>query len=166
MGEKRLTLAPGTMLKEHYRIEEVIGSGGFAITYKGVNTEKNVTVAIKEFSPIRDDVQTEHEKARFIREAQILREFDYLEGVVSVRNVFEQEECAYLVMDYIEGITLKDYVREYGTFSFEELVRMVTPVMRSLTKIHRRNVTHCDISPDNLIIGMDKIGRTSCRERV
>lgn len=155
MNERRQATAPGTMLNNRYRIENKIGSGGFSLTYKAVDIEKNIQVAIKQFAPLDETVEIERERERFIREARILREFDYLEGIVSIRDVFEDDNTAYLVMDYIDGITLKEYVGEYGTFSWDELVEMVTPVIRSLSKIHRRNVTHCDISPDNLMIGMD-----------
>ena len=155
MERRRRALESGTVLSGQYRIEGRIGSGGFAITYKATQLSNGVTVAIKELFPINRTLEMEHEKERFPTEAKILREFDYLEGIVSVRNVFEEGETAYLVMDYIEGLTLKDYVEQYGSFSWDELVKMVTPIMKSLTKIHRRNVIHCDISPDNLIIGMD-----------
>ena len=155
MNERRRILEPGTTLNKRYNIIEKIGSGGFAITYKAEDTFNNIPVAIKEFFPADSSLEWEHEKARFVKEAKILREFDYLEGIVSVRDVFENEDTAYLVMDYIEGISLKEYVREYGTFSWDELLSMLSPVMKSLAKIHRRNVIHYDISPDNLMIGMD-----------
>ena len=170
MYGQRREQKPGTILAGRYRLDARIGAGGFAITYKGVNLDNGVAVAVKEFCPLDGSAETEREKHRFLREAGILREFDYLQGIVSVRDVFEEGSTAYLVMDYIEGITLKDYVREYGVFSWEDLVRLLKPVMRSLTKIHRREVTHCDISPDNLILGMDNqlwlidFGATQCAD--
>lgn len=155
MNERRQSITPETLLNDRYRIKKKIGAGGFSITYEAVDVEKDIQVAIKQFAPLDESIEWERERERFVREARILREFDYLEGVVSIRDVFENDNTAYLVMDYIDGITLKEYVKEYGTFSWDELVKMVTPVVRSLAKIHRRNVTHCDISPDNLMIGMD-----------
>lgn len=155
MKRFRETLASGTILKGRYRIEANIGSGGFAITYAATDIDKELKVAVKEFYPLDDSIDSEHEKIRFLKEAQILREFDYLEGLVSVRDVFEDNDTAYLVMDYIEGVSLKDYVKEYGSIAWDELIRMILPVMKSLAKIHRRNIIHYDISPDNLMIGLD-----------
>ncbi len=155
MNDYRNVLIEGTILAGRYIISEKIGSGGFAITYKARDQKNCIDVAIKEFYPMDDSLDKVHEKERFLREARVLKEYDYLEGIVSVRDVFEEMDTAFLVMDFIEGITLKDYVKQYGTFSWEELLDIFMPIMKSLTKLHRSGITHCDISPDNLMIDMD-----------
>ena len=155
MNDYRNVLIEGTILAGRYIISEKIGSGGFAITYKARDQKNSIDVAIKEFYPMDDSLDKVHEKERFLREARVLKEYDYLEGIVSVRDVFEEMDTAFLVMDFIEGITLKDYVKQYGTFSWEELLDIFMPIMKSLTKLHRSGITHCDISPDNLMIDMD-----------
>ena len=94
-------------------------------------------------------------KQRFLKEAGILQKFHYLEGIVSVLDCFEENQTAYIVMEYIDGITLKQYVKENGCLSCKELIALLEPVMKAVIKIHRQGLIHRDISPDNLMIGMD-----------
>lgn len=171
-------LKPGMILADRYEIGCVLGEGGFGITYEGRQLEKNKKVAIKEYFPsalaTREDVDSnqnlhifrgknegdyEKGKQRFLREAEILREFQYLEGIVSVLDFLECNRTAYIVMEYVEGITLKQYVKENGSLSYPELMKLLAPVMRSLIQIHRQGLIHRDISPDNLLIGLDNRAR-------
>ncbi|MCR5103207.1 MAG: protein kinase [Eubacterium sp.] len=151
----RQVISPGTVIHERYKIEEQISSGGFSITYKAIDQQSELCVAIKQFSPADTSLDFEHEKDRFLREGNVLREVDYLEGLVAVRDIFEEMDTAFLVEDFVEGITLRKYISQYGTFSWDDLIKLVTPVVKSCTKIHRRGIIHSDISPDNMIIGLD-----------
>ena len=151
----RQVISTGTVIHERYEIEEQISSGGFSITYKAIDQQIGLCVAIKQFSPADTSLDFEHEKDRFLREGNVLREVDYLEGLVAVRDIFEEMGTAFLVEDFVEGITLRKYISQYGTFSWDDLIKLVTPVVKSCTKIHRRGIIHSDISPDNMIIGLD-----------
>ena len=155
LSVSRQVISPGTVIHERYEIEEQISSGGFSITYKAIDQQSGLCVAIKQFSPADTSLDFEHEKDRFLREGNVLREVDYLEGLVAVRDIFEEMGTAFLVEDFVEGITLRKYISQYGTFSWDDLIKLVTPVVKSCTKIHRRGIIHSDISPDNMIIGLD-----------
>lgn len=171
-ADKR-SLQVDTRLHNRYQIEEVLGEGGFGITYMAKQLESNTKVAIKEYFPAElatrvdadsdqnlhifrgENEEFEQGKKRFLKEAGILRQYHYLEGIVPVLDCFECNQTAYIVMEYIEGITLKQYIDENGCLSFTELLHLLEPVMKSLIKIHKQGLIHRDISPDNLMIGMD-----------
>ena len=171
-GERQHWLREGTLLDGRYEIRRVIGQGGFGITYEGVNTRIRLRVAVKELyigECMRRDceksceVQVEEEyqaffaaqREKFLREAQILSEFAQEEGVVRVTDYFEGNGTAYLVMEYLEGETLQEWIRENGRMPAEEAFRRILPVVRTLGKIHRRGIIHRDISPDNLMVLTD-----------
>ena len=160
------------MLNERYKIGRVIGEGSFGITYIGKDLLLNITVAIKEYFPLsygsrdvrgRDDysIYIYHGKnselynkglSDFYSEATILSQFHSLDGIVSVRDFFYLNNTAYIVMDYVDGITLKEYVRKNGAIKGPEAFLMMKPIIRSLKKIHDAKILHRDISPDNILI--------------
>ncbi len=170
-------LVSGTLLNDKYQIADVLGEGGFGITYEGKHIEYNCKVAIKEYFPFglasrecADSNQNLHifrgenekyqkGKERFLKEAEILKEYQYLQGIVKVMDCFECNQTAYIVMEYVEGITLQQYIKEYGRLSYQELLQLLEPVMKSLAQIHRQGVIHKDISPSNLLIGLDNEAR-------
>ena len=170
-GKHRLEI--GTILKEHYRIEDVLGEGGFGITYEAVELNKNRRVAIKEYFPkgyafrskadldanllILDGTDGEEYRRgldRFISEAKVLEQIRQLEGIVTILEHFAENQTAYIVMEYIDGVTLKQYVEENGPIGIQELLELLKPVMCSLGVLHKKGVIHRDISPDNLMIDM------------
>lgn len=164
-------LARETILYDTYEIREVIGQGGFGITYRAVKQSTGESVAMKEYFPISlatrqqqsgkliisqsDLSEYTHGKERFMKEAFILKEFQYLQGIVKVWDCFEQNNTAYIVMEYVEGVTLKEYIASHDRMNYTELVGLMTPVFKSLIALHRHGVIHRDISPDNLMIGLD-----------
>lgn len=170
-------LKPGTVLDGRYQILKVLGIGGFGITYEAVNERINLRVAIKEFYcremvyrdiSVSDEViSSEHgassnfEKAkqRFLREARIVGDFENEPGIVKVVDYFEENGTAYIVMGYLEGITLKQYLAEHHPFSDKEIARLLLPLMESLQKIHGCGIIHRDISPDNIMILSDGSAR-------
>lgn len=164
-------LPPGTLLPHNYIIESVLGEGGFGITYRCKMLHTEEYVAIKEYFPcsishriaknqmiVPNNGQQElfcQEKNHVLTEAGILLEFQHLEHILSAKDILEANGTIYLVTEYINGITLKQYVRENETLSFDELSKLITPVMRDLIQIHKKGLLHRDISPDNLILGTD-----------
>ncbi len=170
----RHALVPGTCLNHTYTINNVLGEGGFGITYSGKNKTTDRHIAIKEYFPSGLAVRTEQADAfflcpvspknkelflrgrqRFLNEAKVLKEFQYLESIVSVYDVFEENNTAYIVMDYIEGPTLKQYIEENGCLCFTELLSLMAPVIQDLSIVHKKKLIHRDISPDNMILGLD-----------
>lgn len=168
------SLPAGTCLHNTYRIQKTIGAGGFGITYMGIHTDTGNVVAIKEYFPPSLAVRNKQEGLnmlrpfpdknigifqkglrRFLNEANILKSFQDLESIVTVYDLFEENGTAYLVMEYIDGLTLSRYVSENGTLTFPEISELIAPVIHSLSKIHGGGLIHRDISPDNLILGTD-----------
>ncbi len=161
----------GTILYDSYIVENVIGEGGFGITYLAVRRDSGEKVAVKEYFPVRFAVRQEESsriavadrdkkeydrgKLRFMKEASILKEFRYLQGIVKVWDCFEANNTAYIIMDYIDGVTLKEYIASHGVMPYPELMEMMSPILKSLATLHRHGIIHRDISPDNLMIGMD-----------
>lgn len=164
-------LSAGTVLRNRYLVGKAIGEGGFGITYIGQDQVLKLRVAIKEYYPngysnrnheASNQVtlsQTEEQegwfsrgKERFLQEAQTLAQFYEEPGVVGVRDFFEENGTAYIVMDYLDGVTMKEYIRQNGPVPPEKLFALLDPVMVALEKIHAEGLIHRDISPDNLML--------------
>ena len=163
-------LQPGTILGGKYLVGAVLGEGGFGITYIGREINLDIKVAIKEYFPSGvvnrnntssteisahvGDAQTFFEKGKssFLGEARTLAKFSNEPSIVSVRDFFSENNTAYIVMEYLEGIDLKDYIKQHGKLSFEQTVTMLTPIMKALSKIHAQGLIHRDISPANIMI--------------
>ncbi len=167
-------LPANTCLNGKYKTSHILGTGGFAITYGGCHMETKTPVAIKEYFPHRIALRTQENGAfhvspfpekyteefeeglrHFLNEAKILKELKHLDSIVSVYDYFEENGTVYIVMEYIEGLTLSQFIKENGVLSFPELLVLITPVILSLSEIHKKGLIHRDISPDNLILGTD-----------
>ena len=161
-------LAPGTMLSNRYLLGAALGEGGFGITYIGLDITLSKRVALKEFFPsgianrvssVSGDVAVTPGKEdffnkgvdRFLFEAKSVAAFSDEDGIVDVLDYFRANNTAYIVMEYLEGETLKDYMNRHGVFRADALVSLMLPVMRSLRLMHTRGVIHRDISPDNIM---------------
>ena len=170
MEENLHCLRKGTRLIGHYTIEGVLGQGGFGITYLGIDELHEKKVAIKEFFPqgivtrnieyqdtvtvtfVGEKENYEKGKERFLKEARTMAKFSKDEGIVKVLDFFEINNTAYIVMEYLEGITLKQYIRENQRITLEELVRLIVPLIESIDEIHSQGMIHRDISPDNIMV--------------
>jgi len=162
-------LFPGTLLNGTILIGKALGEGGFGITYVGIDITSGEKVAVKEYYPngyvnrsntvsptvyysISADGREFYEKgrSRFMIEAKTLAMFSGEEGIVHVRSFFEANNTAYIVMEYLEGMDLKEHLMKYGPMPAEYVVQILEPVMRALTKVHAQGLIHRDISPDNI----------------
>lgn len=170
MEENLHCLRRGTRLIGHYTIEGVLGQGGFGITYLGIDELHEKKVAIKEFFPqgivtrnieYQDTVTVtfvgekdnyEKGKERFLKEARTMAKFSKDEGIVKALDFFEINNTAYIVMEYLEGITLKQYLRENQRIAPEDLIELLVPLIESLDEIHSQGMIHRDISPDNIMV--------------
>ena len=172
------TLPIGYMLNDRYLIDSILGEGGFGITYKAVdtiNSDTNHYVAIKEYYPsgiaarsfennnlyyvthFDGKLAVSFRKGldRFRQEAFLLKEFSNLESIVSVLDIFDELGTTYIVMEYIEGLTIQKLVKKDGPLAFSELINLIKPLLKDMSLIHQHGLIHRDISPDNLLIGMD-----------
>ena len=172
--QPRHALPCGTELADKYTVGKVLGQGGFGITYIGWNNMLETRVCIKEYFPdgaaIRDRTLgttvnwyngANAERNRkgyesFVTEARKAARLRDLPSVVKVWDVFQANETAYIVMDFIEGVSLKDHLIQTGKpLTEDECVEFFGPVMTSLTEVHKRGIIHRDISPDNLMLRPD-----------
>ena len=164
-------LLPGTVLHDKFLVGAALGEGGFGITYIGRDTLLDMRVAIKEYFPngyvsrsntasAGVSVSTGEQrrdffdkgKERFLKEARILAKFSREPGVVEVRDFFEANNTAYIVMEYLSGETLKSHIRRNGPLTPEQTMALLSPVMNSLKKVHQQGLIHRDISPDNIML--------------
>lgn len=170
MEKNSYSLQRNTGLIGRYVIQEVLGQGGYGITYLGIDKLYGNKVAIKEYYPQKiamrkaqyEDVVTvtsieeknnyDKGKKRFLDEAQVMARFNKNEGIVKILDFFEANNTAYIVMEYLEGITLKQYLGKYGVIQFRNLIEMMLPLLEALIEIHSQGLIHRDISPDNIMV--------------
>ena len=164
------TLPSGHILSE-YRIEHVLGQGGFGITYLGTDTHLGRQVAIKEYYPrewatrnntfticatggVDDRRDFDWGLNRFLKEAQLLARFEH-PNIIAVRRFFKANGTAYLVMDYCDGRPLDEIIKSSGALTQEQLERIWYPLLDGLEQVHRIGFLHRDIKPANLYIRAD-----------
>ncbi len=163
-------LKVGSLLHERYLVGKVLGQGGFGITYLGKDTTLDRLVAIKEYFPmgfvnrhhtITDNVSvTMKESADFfvegkekvLLEARTLAKFSGDPNIVGIWDFFEENNTAYIIMEYLSGMSLAEFLKEHGNLSFDEAYVMLKPVMEALQKVHAEGIIHRDISPSNLML--------------
>lgn len=166
-------LSVNTILAGKYLVGPVLGQGGFGITYKGFDLNMETYVAIKEYFPVelvsRDTTTMYGDKVlslggeksqtyqyglkKYIAEAQSVSQFADTPGVVSIKDFFFENETAYIVMEYIEGQNLKEYLKEHGgKVAEEEALNIMKPVAKALSQIHAAGIIHRDISPENIML--------------
>ncbi len=142
----------GQMLDNRYEILEVIGRGGMAVVYKARCHLLNRYVAIK---ILRDDMAADEEfRARFKKEAQAVAMLSH-PNIVSVYDVSRLPDVDYIVMELIEGITLKQYMKTKGRLNYKESVHFTVQIARALSHAHSKGIVHRDIKPQNIMIGLD-----------
>ena len=160
-----------SILAGAYLVGCVLGQGGFGITYTGWDLNLDLKIAIKEYYPLgyatRDshthvtvltlsgDKREFYQKGleRFINEAKTLAQLARDNGIVGVRNFVYENGTAYIIMDFVEGETLKSLAeRRGGKLPAQEVLRLFRPLCDSLTRVHEEGLLHRDISPDNIIL--------------
>ena len=166
-----LALPQGTILAGQYVIDHALGQGGFGITYKATDHKTGQKVAVKEFFPETMATRTQttvtaftgergesfaYGKSCFLQEAETLAEFIGNKNIVKVHSYFEENGTAYFVMDFVEGTSFDQYIKEHGgRISYEDAERILLPVMDALSAVHGRGIVHRDVTPDNIYITKD-----------
>lgn len=163
-------IPPGTVLMGRYLVGRVLGEGGFGITYIGCDLRLELKVAIKEYFPTNwvarhSDVSLSVSnyagaegsyakgKSRFLYEARTMAKMDKQPEIVSVRDFFELNNTAYIVMEYVDGTTFKELVAQRGgRLPAGELLHLIEPLFSALSAVHAAGLIHRDISPDNLML--------------
>ncbi|MBP3468658.1 MAG: serine/threonine protein kinase [Lachnospiraceae bacterium] len=166
-------LAPGTILNNKILIGNILGKGGYGITYIGYDMLLEYRVAIKEFFPdemvdraedgrtvlVLDEVNGEEyqrETTAYLREARILAEFSKFPGIVAIKDLFYENNTGYLIMEYLQSGNLRKYVDSKGGWlEVKEALELMEPVISILGRLHKSGLIHRDISPDNIMMDED-----------
>ena len=164
-------LPVNTILYGRYIVGRVLGAGGFGITYIGYDLKLDGRVAIKEYYPSGAANRSvsltvyptaegngnpfETGKERFLKEERVLSGFIEDSSIVTLRDYFEENGTAYIVMEYLDGEDLSHYAVRHGKFTFDEALDLLEPAMLALDKVHKKGLIHRDISPSNLMVLSD-----------
>lgn len=165
-------LPPGTVLAERYVLGKVLGQGNFGITYIAMDTLFESVIAVKEcflrnhvyrnvtegtghdVCLYEEENQADYEQMmeKFLDEAKRLTQFREVDGIVSVHDFFHENNTAYIVMEYVKGVSLKTYIEEHGPMKGEWVLQHMDLLMNALEQIHKTGLIHRDISPNNIIV--------------
>lgn len=162
-------LLSGTLVNERYRIEHVIGVGGFSFVYKAYDTKLRVDVAIKELFPHglvsrtcgenevvifseKKLAQFKYLKDRYILEARSLAKIDSSSCIVDIFDCFICNNTAYIVMEFLDGYSLEKMIKNNGKITLEQTIEIMEQVLSGLNAIHNKGIVHRDIKPSNVFI--------------
>ncbi len=161
-------LSNGTSLQQgRYCIERYLSSGGFGNTYLATDVRFDEKVAIKEFFmkgvnqrekdntvSVSNTINTPkfiEQREKFNKEAQRIRKLS-CENIVKVTDLFDENETSYYVMDYIDGQSLRDIVKQHGPVNEQTALRYLDQTLRALQEVHRKGIFHLDLKPANLMV--------------
>ena len=142
----------GTLLDDRYKIEECLGTGGMSVVFKATDTHDNSAVAIK---MLKDETAKDRTALeQFINEAGVVSMLSH-PNIVSIRDVSFDTPRKYLVMEYIEGISLRTYMDKRGALELDEFFSFSEQILAALEHAHNRGVIHRDIKPQNILVLKD-----------
>ena len=167
-----MVLPFGTKLNDKIVIGRVMGKGGFGITYLGYDLRMDKTIAVKEYYPngisyrvpggtevavtdAKSAETFENGAEKFYTEAEMVSQFNGNPNIVSVYDYFRANSTVYLIMEYLSGITLKNYVKKHGKLTDGQALYVMDKIAAALSITHSAGVLHRDISPDNIMICSD-----------
>ncbi len=170
MEETTLELKKQRCLSNRYVIQRTLGVGGFGITYAAYDMEEKRNCALKELFPqgivtrmadgatvatisAEKEDSFEHSKERFLEEAEILQDLKPIQEVVSVYDFFMENGTCYFVMEYLEGMSLRELIKSAGgKLPYDIVMDIVYKIGRALIVVHKHKIFHRDISPDNIMV--------------
>lgn len=171
----RGALAPQTILNGKYLVGAALGGGGFGVTYRALKLNslrpvQGETVAVKEYFPRnistrrgngsiepnpRERENFDRWRSKFVQEYRMLHRMEQCPSVVHVLDIFEENNTAYLVMEYVEGTTIEKRVREQGPIPAQQLLKTMEPFINDMYRLNEHNVVHRDMNPSNIILRRD-----------
>ena len=162
-------LPPGSILQDKYLVGRALGYGGFGVTYAGYDILLERRVAIKEYLPTNfstripgqtklsiyageNEEQFQAGLKSFVEEAGRLSKFNPLPGTVDIYDCFQQNDTGYIVMEYLEGRTIKETLAKNGVFEYAAAKGIVLKALETLKEVHKEGIIHRDIAPDNIFL--------------
>ncbi len=162
-------IPPGSVLKQRFIVGKVLGFGGFGVTYVGWDHLMERKVAIKEYLPSEfatrmptqqkvtvysgdKEEQFKEGLVKTLEEAKRLAKFEAVPGIVQIYDCFEANGTSYIVMEYLEGMSLKEYLETHGKMSVEQALPVILQVASAMEAVHKTGILHRDIAPDNIYV--------------
>ena len=156
MNQQHLDI--GTVVDGKYRLDRPIGHGGFSTVYRGTHTEMDRPVAVKIFAPDEQDTNFEQSRQRlqrFEQEARLVSRLEHPNTITIFDFGVEDDGSAFLVMEFIEGPTLKQVFDDQGRLDVDRTLRIFLQILASLEEAHHRDILHRDIKPANIMLATD-----------
>ena len=155
MDNELMDKYPGIILEDRYELQEMIGSGGMAVVYRAMDNRLNRLVAVKIMRP--ELAKNEKFRSRFQTESRAIAKLSH-PNIVGVYDVSHTESIEYIVMELIDGITLKQYMNEHGPLDTATALNFSIQIAKALSHAHSKGIVHRDIKPQNiLVVGEDTI---------
>ncbi len=168
-AEQSYHISPGSVLQGRYIVGRVLGFGGFGVTYVGKDYLMDRKVAIKEYLPSEfatrmstqqniivysgdKEEQFKEGLAKMLDEAQRLAKFEAIPGIVQIYDCFEANGTSYIIMEYLEGMSLKEYLRTHGKMTMEQALPVTLQIASAMAEVHKTKILHRDIAPDNIYV--------------
>lgn len=162
-------IPPGSVLKQRFIVGKVLGFGGFGVTYVGWDHLMERKVAIKEYLPSEfatrmptqqkvtvysgdKEEQFKEGLVKTLEEAKRLAKFEAVPGIVQIYDCFEANGTSYIVMEYLEGMSLKEYLETHGKMPVEQALPVILQVASAMEAVHKTGILHRDIAPDNIYV--------------
>ncbi len=162
-------IEPGSILEGRYIVGKVLGFGGFGVTYLGWDYLMERKVAIKEYLPSEfatrmptqqkvtvysgdKEEQFKEGLRKTLDEARRLAKFETVPGIVQIYDCFEANGTSYIVMEFLEGVSLKEYLAEHGKMTAEQAIPVILQIASAMEEVHKAGILHRDIAPDNIYV--------------
>jgi len=142
----------GKIISSRYRIQSVVGVGGMSVVYKAIDLTNNETVAVKVLK--HEFLNDSQFRSRFKTESTVIKMLSH-PNIVKIYNVGFNDDLYYIVMEYIDGITLKQYIEQQGKLTWRETLNFITQILSALKHAHERGIIHRDIKPQNIMLLSD-----------
>lgn len=167
--EQSYHIPPGSVLQQRYIVGKVLGFGGFGVTYIGWDYLMERKVAIKEYLPsefatrmptqqqitVYSGDREEQFKEGLLKtmdEAKRLAKFESVPGIVQIYDCFEANGTSYIVMEFLEGMSLKEYLATHGKLTVDQATMVILQIASAMEAVHKTGILHRDIAPDNIYV--------------
>ena len=148
----------GIVLNERYELQEVVGNGGMAVVYKANDRLLNRTVAVK---ILKESLKSDNEIVdKFAAEGKAAASLSH-NNIVSIYDVGQIDGLSFIVMEYVDGMTLKEYINKNKPIKWQTACEIAIQIASALTEAHEHGIIHRDIKPHNILITKDNVAKVA-----